>query len=98
MMSGMLPGRRKSSSGQSLVEYVMLMVVVVGMAKLLTSQLPSFLKKIEGPFKDQFARTYKYGDPQACGYEGDPPVCSGTPERHPRYKETSRMFARGVSQ
>ena len=92
----MYPSRRRSASGQSLVEYVMLMVVIAGMAKLLTSQLPGLLKKIEGPFKDQFARTYKYGDPKACGFEGDPPACSGTPERHPRFFATSRMFARGV--
>lgn len=88
--------RRKSVSGQSLVEYVMLMAVVAGMAKLLTGQLPGLLKKIEGPFKDQFARTYKYGRPDACGHEGDPPACGGTPENHPRFKETSRMFARGI--
>ncbi len=88
-------GRRLRQRGQALTEYVILLVVIVGLGKLVTDQLPKYLKKLEGPFKDGYARTYKYGDPAACGKDGDPPPCSGTPERHPRYKETSRMFGRG---
>ncbi len=84
----------RSEAGQSLVEYVLLISIIAGLGMLLNSQLPALLTKIQAPFKDAYARTYKYGDPKACGYDGDPPACSG-PDRHPRYKQTSRMFARG---
>ncbi|MBI3556589.1 MAG: hypothetical protein HY074_10035 [Deltaproteobacteria bacterium] len=90
-----LYGKRNGQRGQSLTEYVILLVVIVGLGKLVTGQLPKYLKRIEGPFKDGFARTYKYGIPSGCGFDGDPPACSGTPERHPRFKDTNRMFARG---
>ena len=80
--------------GQSLLEYVMLIAVVAGLGRILSAGLPKILKEMEGPFKDMYVRTYKYGDPKACGYENDPPACSG-PARHPRIPETSRLFARG---
>lgn len=85
---------RTSQRGQGLVEYVLLIAMIAGMGRLLSSQLPALLHKMEGPFKNEYARAYKYGDPNACGKENDPPECSG-PVRHPRYHETSRMFARG---
>ena len=88
-------GIRTRQRGQALTEYLMLLIVIIGLAKIVTTQLPKYLKMLEAPFKDAFARTYKYGLPTACGYEGDPPACSGTPQAHPRYKATSRMFARG---
>lgn len=88
--------RQNHESGQSLVEYVMMLIVVIGLASLLGSRLPKLMGIIQAPFKDAFARTYKYGDPLACGYDGDPPACSG-PMRHPRYllPGSARMFARG---
>ena len=91
--------KRRRQSGQGLTEYVLLLAVVAGMGKILLKQMPTFLKSLEAPLKSQFALVYKYGDPKACGYEGDPPPCGGTPERHPRYplQGSARMFARGGS-
>lgn len=88
--------RRSRQLGQSLVEYVLLMALVAGMAGLLSSRLPQFLSLIQAPFKDAYVRAFKYGDPTACGYDGDPPACQG-PTRHPRYllPGSARMFARG---
>lgn len=91
--------KRERQSGQGLTEYVLLLAVVAGMGKLLISQMPKLLKSLEAPLKSEFALTYKYGDPKACGYEGDPQPCGGTPERHPRYvmPGSARMFARGAN-
>lgn len=96
-MSFMKRRGRALERGQSLVEYVMLLAMIAGMGKLLHGVLPEFLKRFEEPLRSDFARTYKYGDPKACGYENDPSPCSGSPEKHPRYytANSARMFARG---
>ena len=90
--------RARRNSGQSLTEYVLLLMVVAGMGRVLTSRLPELLQRIEKPFKNEYARTYKYGRPDACGFEGDPPECGGSPANHPRYLEgdKSHMFGRGL--
>lgn len=87
---------RGKQSGQSLVEYVMLIATIAGMGWILNSKLPPILQRLEKPFKNDYARTYKYGRPDACGYEGDPPECGGSPQNHPRYNEGggSHMFGR----
>lgn len=89
--------KKYRQSGQSLVEYVMLLTIIVGMGRLVAGPLPAILRRLEEPMKDAFARTYKYGAPNSCGYENDPPACGGSPEHHPRYpiSGSARMFARG---
>lgn len=93
----MMRALRSNQRGQSLTEYVMLMAVVAGMGRLIFSGLPKLLKTMEMPLRSEYARVYKYGDPEACGYENDPPGCDGSPKRHPRYRIEggTRMIARG---
>lgn len=89
--------RVRAEQGQGLVEYALLLVIIFGMGRVISGELPRLLKKIGDPLKGDFVRAYKYGHPKACGFDNDPPPCSGSPEKHPRYvlPGSSRMFARG---
>lgn len=87
-----------AQSGQSTIEYALLLAVVAAMATLLFRELPARLNALEAPLKKDFKFTYRYGDPKACGTdpdEGEP--CTGAPDRHPGYRKAGsfRIFARG---
>ncbi len=70
--------------GQSLVEYVLLLLVISGLGALLGRFSPRIFRSVETPIRRDFVLAYKYGDPKACGEDGDPnPPCNGTPSRHP---------------
>jgi len=101
---------RGRESGQSLTEYVMLLIIVAGMGKLLYSQMPAALLVLAQPFGNEFARVYEYGRPDACGqgYDNDPgaytavknpsvdaPACGGSPANHPKYGTPNYLFGRG---
>ncbi len=76
---------RKAVSGQSLVEYVLMMFIIASAAFLLFGPMKNMLALMEKPLRGDYRRTYKYGDPKACGYNDDnDEICSGEPLRHPR--------------
>ena len=97
---------RRRQSGQSLTEYVLLLMVVAAMGKMLNNQLSNIMGMVGAPFITAYAQAYKYGRVKACGqgYDEDPPSWScGGPNLHPRYpvgggaSASSMMFARGTN-
>ncbi|MGE4234480.1 MAG: hypothetical protein AB7F43_14235 [Bacteriovoracia bacterium] len=86
--------KKRTQSGQAVVEYVLLLVLVVGMLFLLSNQLPRLLATLEEPFKSDFKYAYKYGDSKARGYDDDD---GSGPVRHPRIYSAGnfRIFSRG---
>ena len=88
--------QRKRQSGQALTEYVMLIALIAGLGYLLFGPMKRMLTQLEKPLREDFKRVYKYGDPKACGYDDQDSLCSGSPERHPRYQVSgnARMFRR----
>lgn len=87
---------KKSHSGQAVVEYVLLFSILSSVFLVITKAMPMILAKLERPIKEKFVFAYKYGHPEACGYE-DPAPCDGTPKKHPRYylPNNFRLFSRG---
>lgn len=79
----MRPSNKKS--GQSLIEYVLMMFIIASAAFLLFGPMKNLLALMEKPLRQEYRRAYKYGDPKACGYN-DPTddLCDGEPKRHPR--------------
>jgi hypothetical protein len=67
-------------SGQAVIEYILLLVVVVGAYATLASWAAKYglAQKLTAPVTGDFAKAYQFGDVKAKGYE------DGTPERHPR--------------
>ena len=94
----MLKRGKKRNSGQALTEYVILIMMIAGMGYLLFGPMRKLLAQMEKPLREDFKRVYKYGDPKACGYDDEDSLCSGTPERHPRYQVSgnARMFRRST--
>jgi hypothetical protein len=80
---------KMNSSGQALLEYVMLLVIVIAMFITFSKKLSesNVLARIQRPFKEDFARTYRYGHPQARGHDDGGPVnipqYSGAPDDDP---------------
>lgn len=87
---------RPQQGGQAVLEYVLLFSIVASVFVVIIQAMPFILAKLEKPIKEKFVFAYKYGHPEACGYE-DPPPCSGTPKKHPRYylPDNFRLFSRG---
>lgn len=75
---------KKSESGQTTIEYVLLLAIVVGFFVTLMTAFKSFglQRKLMAPLQGSFARTYQYGHPEALGYD------DGGPKRHPRAAQT----------
>lgn len=71
---------RKRASGQALVEYVLVLLMVVMATRLVLGYLPGQLQRLERFMTDQYASSYRYGDSRTKGPDGD----SGGYEMHPR--------------
>ena len=71
---------RLDESGQSVVEYVLILSIIVGfyMGLIQVIDKARLAERLAGPVVGSFAKTYKYGHPLAKGYD------DGTPEKHPR--------------
>ena len=71
---------RRLESGQALTEYVLLLVLVTLIYVLIVRQFRAMdlADKLLSPLRDQYAYTYRFGDPRARGTE------DGAPVRHPR--------------
>lgn len=83
--------RAKREAGQSLLEYVFLLLVVVGLVSIVYGRLGGTLDLLEAPLTREFPYIYRYGDPKARGYD------DGEPTRHPAVfrADNFKFFARG---
>ncbi len=71
--------RKKNESGQTVVEYLLLLFVIVGVVVIAyrwfkTSEF--FFKNVTKPLVAQIRYNYKYGDPVAQGWD------EGQPKKH----------------
>lgn len=70
----------KNESGQAVTEYVLLLGIIVlfyGALMAVVSKM-NLAERLAAPIVGSYARTYKYGNPKAKGFD------EGTPENHPR--------------
>lgn len=78
----------KNQSGQAVIEYIVILAIVVGFYLMLTTTIASL--NLERRFHSfliaPFANTYKYGHPEAQGFD------EGTPKMHPRIEEGPENF------
>ena len=89
---------RRRDTGQALTEYVVLTMMIAGLAVMVNKFMPRLLAQIEKPIRKDLRQAYKYGDPKACGFDDDGEPCTGMPSRHPRYDiggDNFRLFGRG---
>lgn len=72
--------RKVKESGQALTEYVLLLVLITLIYVLIVKQFKGMglADKMLKPLQEQYAYTYRYGDPRARGPD------DGGPIRHPR--------------
>ena len=69
----MVINTRRKESGQSLVEYVLLIGIVVSLVFLLMPFLPRYFERVQSYVGDRYKSSYRYGDPRAKGWdEGGP--------------------------
>jgi hypothetical protein len=74
----------KSEEGQSIMEYILLLAIVVFFVGIIFDGLRNFKlveKVVKQPLQEHYARVYRYGNSKAKGYE------DGTPELHPRIED-----------
>ncbi len=81
--------KRTNQSGQGVVEYVLLLLVVMGFVRIIFNFLPDRLRAMERSFTESFAASYRYGDVKTKGGEDGY-------EYHPRAPGTTnfRMWKR----
>ncbi len=84
----------KNESGQSIVEYVLVMTVVIAALLIVTNNLKKsdyFFKNITQPIVGYLGFSYKYADPIAQGWD------ENSPRKHiqisrPNEGQTFRLF------
>jgi len=86
----MVRSLHKNERGQATIEYVLLLLIVVGGYSMIlkwVNQL-GLADLLAAPLTTTYASVYKYGHPKAKGFD------EGTPENHPRIliNGTTRMF------
>lgn len=88
--------RGKNQSGQSMVEYILVMAIVVTAIVVILGQMKKnefFFKRFTEPLVKHLAYNYKYADPKAQGWD------EGTPNSHIQIQEpqgrTFRLFQPG---
>ncbi len=69
-----------NESGQSVIEYVLILSIIVSFYMGLVTVIDKarLAERLAGPVVGSYAKTYKYGNPTAKGYD------EGSPENHPR--------------
>jgi hypothetical protein len=82
------PSITGSSSGQAVIEYILLLTVIVSAYMTLSSWAARFglAQKLATPVTQDFAKAYKYGDIKASGFD------EGDPKRHPRISGCDGCF------
>ncbi len=86
--------RLRNQRGQSIVEYMLVLIVIVSALLLILKLMKEsnfFYKNISEPLVKHIAYNYKYGDPKAQGWD------EGSPKLHiqisrPNEGQTFRMF------
>lgn len=80
---------QSDQSGQTAVEYVLMLALIVSLFSILVFALGrlGLQEKLLQPLKKDFANAYQMGDPQGLPYEKD-----GGPMRHPRAPSGSGNF------
>lgn len=70
----------RNESGQAVTEYVLILGIIVLFYGALMSVVEkmNLAERLAAPIVGSYARTYKYGNPKAKGFD------EGTPENHPR--------------
>lgn len=58
-------------AGQSTLEYVLLLVVVISLVVLVMPGLGPLITKVQREFNDRYKAAYRYGDPRTKGYDND---------------------------
>jgi hypothetical protein len=80
----------QNENGQATIEYVLLLLIVVGAYSMIFNWVNNLglADRLAAPLTTTYARVYKYGHPQAKGFD------EGTPENHPRIviNNKTRMF------
>ena len=71
-----------NQQGQTLFEYLMVMLMVIGISKVVLDILPGKLRKFEQMLTSEYAASYRYGDsrtkgPDEGGYDLHPRVNTG---------------------
>ena len=83
-------GTLNNESGQAVMEYVLLLVIVtmVFLVVLRGIEGLDLMTKLMRPLQQTFARTYQYGHPEAKGFD------DGGPEKHARARggDNFRLF------
>ncbi len=74
------PTLARDESGQAVTEYVLLLAITLVFFLALSRGLALFKveEKIMRPISQSYARAYRYGHPEALGYD------DGGPKKHPR--------------
>ncbi len=77
-----------STSGQAVLEYILLLAIVVSLFVLLTQKMLDLdlLQRMVGPYKTEFERAYRYGSPKSQG------VAEGQVKNLPQYEQGFRIF------
>lgn len=79
---------KDSESGQAVIEYILLLSIVVSIFIVVSRGLSraGMTKMLMKPLRENFARAYQYGHPEALG------VDDGGPKNHPREVNGENSF------
>lgn len=71
---------KNSESGQAVIEYVLLLSIVTAAFVVVSQGLTraGLTRILMKPLRENFARAYQHGHPEALGFE------DGGPKKHPR--------------
>jgi hypothetical protein len=90
--------KQRDQSGQAVLEYVLLLSITFVLFLVVTRGLSRFRveEKLLSPISKTYAATYRYGHPEAKGYD------DGGPYKHPRAlapgTESFRIFINSSNQ
>lgn len=70
----MISKRKANQAGQSTIEYVLLIAVVISLAAILIPGLAPLITKVETEFRTRYKATYRYGDPRTKGFDDGGPM------------------------
>jgi hypothetical protein len=70
------------SSGQAVVEYILLLAIVISLYTVLLNKLSdtNAIAQMKKPFTQEFAYTYRYGNAKARGQDDGGPIA--IPQHH----------------
>ncbi len=61
--------KNNNKSGQAAIEYVMLLLIIMGFVKIVFNYLPQGLNKLEESFTERYTASYQFGDMRTKGGE-----------------------------